>query len=97
MKHIDVEDFTAHSDRCVRDGVALQVRQGGRTIGYYLPALPTSAQERQQAVADWGRTVEGLRATMGMTEDELVDFFDPAKPLPRELEPAEPATHAPSR
>lgn len=80
MKYIDVEEFTAHPDRCVRDGVALQVRQGRRTIGYYLPALPTSVEERQQAVADWGRTVEGLRATMGMTEDELIDFFDTAKP-----------------
>ena len=82
MKHIDVEEFIAHPDRYVREGVALQVRQGGRTIGYYLPALPVSVEERQQAVADWGRTVEGLRATTGMAEDELVDFFDPAKPLP---------------
>lgn len=97
MKHIDVEEFTAHPDQYLHERGALDVRQNGRTLGYYLPIPSYSAEERQQAVAAWGQAVEQMRAAAGMSEDEFADLFDLTRPFPRDLGASEVTGNAPGR
>jgi hypothetical protein len=89
MKHIDVDEFTAHPDRYLHERGALAIHHEGRTLGYYLPVPSYSAEERQQAIAAWWQAVEQMRASAGMSEDEFADLFDLTKPFPRDLEAKE--------
>lgn len=81
MKQVGVREFRDHATTYLSGTEPIAVNKHGRVIGFYFPMKRD--QERIKRDLDrLGETVQEILEQTGMTEDELVEFLDPSRPMP---------------
>ncbi len=81
MKTVSISEFRDHATAYLFGGEPIGISERGRMIGVYLPVKRDQARV-DRALDRLGETVEAILEETGMTEDELVEFLDPRRPMP---------------
>jgi antitoxin (DNA-binding transcriptional repressor) of toxin-antitoxin stability system len=81
LPKIGIEEFRDRAQQYLAKVEPIAITQRGRVIGFYVP-VPRNEEEIDRALQRLAESVERIRRQTGMSEDELVDFFDPRKPSP---------------
>ena len=79
LPNIGIDEFRERARQYLSEVDPIAITQRGRVIGFYVP-VPRNQEEIDRSLKRLAESVERLRRQMGMSEDELVDFFDPRKP-----------------
>ena len=89
VKHVGVREFRDRATSYLKGTETLAVERHGKLIGFYIPveSKKSNEEELKEALARLEASVKRVLEETGMTEDELVDYFDISKPAP-ELPPA---------
>ena len=71
----------------LKEAEPIAVERHGRLIGFYIPVEPKRTAQGQaelkDALARLEESVQRVLEETGMTEDELADYFDLNKPIPK--------------
>ena len=81
MKTVGVREFRDHATSYLSGAEPVAVSKHGQVIGVYVP-IKRDPERVQRALDRLGETVEAILDQTGLTEDELVEFLDPARPMP---------------
>jgi hypothetical protein len=82
MKTVSVSDFRDHATSYLFGGEPIGVSEHGQMLGVYLPVKRDQARV-ERALDRLGETVKAILKETGMTEDELVEFLDLSRPIPK--------------
>lgn len=80
LQNVGVREFRDHATKYLSGSDPVAVSKHGQVIGFYIPVEADQEQSRR-AVERLGRSVEGILAETGMTEEELSGLFDLRRPL----------------
>lgn len=81
MKNVGVREFRDHATSYLSGEEPVAVSKHGQVIGVYVP-VKRDPERAQRALDRLGETVEAILDQTGLTEDELVEFLDPSRPMP---------------
>jgi antitoxin (DNA-binding transcriptional repressor) of toxin-antitoxin stability system len=81
LPSIGIDEFRECTRQYLAEVEPIAITQRGRVIGFYVP-IPRNEEEIDRALKRLAESVERIRRRTGMSEDELVDFFDARKPSP---------------
>jgi hypothetical protein len=88
VKHIDIEEFCGRASDFLAGGETVTIVRNGEAMGMFVPSEEIRRARLNEALDRLGETVQQILDRTGMTEDELVRFFDLNQPLPDEPFPA---------
>ena len=81
MKNVGVREFRDHATSYLSGEEPVAVSKHGNVIGVYIP-VKRDPERVQRALDRLGETVEAVLDESGLSEDELVEFLDPSRPMP---------------
>ncbi len=73
MRSVGVREFRDHATSMMGSGETLVIERHGEPIGFFVPITAKDRKAGRGALGRLGAAVESIRATTGLTEDELVD------------------------
>ena len=76
MKRVGVREFRDHATQYLAGDEVLAVERHGEPIGFYIPARARRPETSTANLERLGRAVERVLSETGLTEEELVRFFD---------------------
>ena len=80
MQNVGVREFRDHATSYLSGEEPVAVSKHGHVIGVYVP-VKRDPERVQRALDRLGETVEAILDETGLTEDELVEFLDPSRPM----------------
>jgi antitoxin (DNA-binding transcriptional repressor) of toxin-antitoxin stability system len=72
MRAVGVREFRDQATSMMAQGETLVIERHGEPIGFYVPIAAKDRKAGRKALGRLGVAVEGLLATAGLDEDELV-------------------------
>jgi antitoxin (DNA-binding transcriptional repressor) of toxin-antitoxin stability system len=72
MRAVGVREFRDRATSMMAEGETLVIERRGEPIGFYVPITAKDRKAGRKALGRLGKAVEGLLATAGVSEDELV-------------------------
>jgi antitoxin (DNA-binding transcriptional repressor) of toxin-antitoxin stability system len=81
MKEVGVREFRDHATSYLSGSEPVAVSKHGHVVGVYFP-MKRDQERIKRDLDKLGETVQEILVETGMSEDELVEFFDPRPPVP---------------
>ena len=75
LKTIGVREFREKLAQHLTMGTPLAITRNGFTIGYYIPARPSIADEDRQALTDATQRLHELLEAKGIDPEDLIQDF----------------------
>ena len=81
---IGIREFRENLAGYLESGTALAITRHGETLGFYIPAQKRSRKAELEAMRAAARDLDGMIASWGTGEDELMDEYKEIRRSTRE-------------
>jgi antitoxin (DNA-binding transcriptional repressor) of toxin-antitoxin stability system len=72
---IGIREFRENLAGYIESGTPLAITRHGETLGFFIPAQKRSRKAELEAMRAAARDLDGMIASWGATEDELMDEY----------------------